>query len=450
MEPSEHPPSVHVGVGPDGSLTYLVDLPPEELPPVHKRDLERAWHAARDAALAQRWGATRGFRFRRADGTHADLALADRDACCWAGAVDGTVGMRNSYGLSVCLRLLALVDLLARVRWADRPVPAATRRRGTGSRTAACRGNHATDPGRAVRRDRIPQPLGPVRLRLGAGGATAPRLTGATAMSRRLALLLPMLLALQQCAPPPPPVGQARADAATLAACREHADAVYDRQNRDSIYTINNRNTPYSANYTPRRGRSRPAATLRLRKHDTRLRAQHRHRRPTAPTRPSLPAARTRPALIRRSRPRWPACQQSAASWRSAMRGSSTAGSVTCWTGSWMQRVATDWLAWELTHSALWVSVIAFCNLAPSVIISPLAGAVADRMDRVRLTVASQFVAAGQAAILVMLILTGLIRVEFIAALAASTAWPRRSPSRPANACCPGWFRAPICRAPWR
>ena len=95
------------------------------------------------------------------------------------------------------------------------------------------------------------------------------------------------------------------------------------------------------------------------------------------------------------------------------------AGSVTCWTGSWMQRVATDWLAWELTHSVLWVSVIAFCNLAPSVLISPLAGAVADRIDRVRLTVASQFIAAGQAAILVALILTGLIRVEFIAALSA-------------------------------
>jgi MFS family permease len=95
------------------------------------------------------------------------------------------------------------------------------------------------------------------------------------------------------------------------------------------------------------------------------------------------------------------------------------AGSVTCWTGSWMQRVATDWLAWELTHSALWVSVIAFCNLAPSVVISPLAGAVADRIDRVRLTMASQFIAAGQAAILVALILSGLIRVEFIAGLSA-------------------------------
>ena len=119
MEPSEHPATVQVGAGPDGSLTYLVDLPPEDLPPVRRRDLERAWHAARDAAIAQRWSTIRFFRFQRPDGSFGDLALADRDACCWAGAVDGTVGLRNSYGLSVCLRLLALVDLLARVRWAD-------------------------------------------------------------------------------------------------------------------------------------------------------------------------------------------------------------------------------------------------------------------------------------------------------------------------------------------
>lgn len=119
MEPREHPASVTVGAGPDGSLTYLVDLPPEELPPVHRRDLERAWDAARNAAIAKRWGVVRGFRFRRCDGSFADLALADRDACCWAGAVEAIVGLRNSYGLSVCFRLLALVELLARVRWAD-------------------------------------------------------------------------------------------------------------------------------------------------------------------------------------------------------------------------------------------------------------------------------------------------------------------------------------------
>lgn len=92
-------------------------------------------------------------------------------------------------------------------------------------------------------------------------------------------------------------------------------------------------------------------------------------------------------------------------------------GSIVCWTGSWIQRIATDWLAWELTHSALWVAIIAFCNLAPSVIISPIAGAVADRMDRVRLTMASQFVTVAQAVILVTLILTGLIRVELMAVI---------------------------------
>ena len=63
-------------------------------------------------------------------------------------------------------------------------------------------------------------------------------------------LMLPLLpvLALLQCAPPPPPTGQAKADAATLTACREHADQVYNRNNRDAIYTISNRDTPFSAN----------------------------------------------------------------------------------------------------------------------------------------------------------------------------------------------------------
>jgi hypothetical protein len=118
MNPSEAPPAVRVCRGPDGLLTYAVDLAPEELPRVRGRDLERAWYAAREAAIASDWGATRGFRFRRADGSVVDLALADRDATCWAGAVDGTVGLTSSYGLSVCLRLLALVDLLARADWA--------------------------------------------------------------------------------------------------------------------------------------------------------------------------------------------------------------------------------------------------------------------------------------------------------------------------------------------
>jgi MFS family permease len=92
-------------------------------------------------------------------------------------------------------------------------------------------------------------------------------------------------------------------------------------------------------------------------------------------------------------------------------------GSVVCWTGSWVQRIATDWLAWQMTHSTLWVGVIAFCNLVPSVVVSPIAGAVADRVDRVKLTMVSQYVAMSQSIILVLLILTGTIRIEFMALL---------------------------------
>jgi hypothetical protein len=108
---------VRVGLDARGA-TYLVDTTPEDLPPVRGRDLERAWYAAREAALAETWGSLRAFRFSRRDGTITDLALADRDACCWAAAVDRIAGLTSIYGLSLCLRLLALVELLARAPWA--------------------------------------------------------------------------------------------------------------------------------------------------------------------------------------------------------------------------------------------------------------------------------------------------------------------------------------------
>jgi hypothetical protein len=118
MEAPEQSPSVRVGQSEDGTYTYVVSQSPETLPAVRGRDLEAAWDAARQAALAARWGAPRAFRFSREDGTVTDLALADRDARCWASAVDRMAGMGNSYGLSIFLRLLALVDLLARATWA--------------------------------------------------------------------------------------------------------------------------------------------------------------------------------------------------------------------------------------------------------------------------------------------------------------------------------------------
>ena len=107
---------IRVGQAEDGTLTYLVDRTPDALPPVRSRDLAAAWDAAREAAAGCAWGARRLLRFRGGGGI-VDLALQDRDARCWAGAVDRLAGLQTSHGLSLCLRLLALVDLLGRASW---------------------------------------------------------------------------------------------------------------------------------------------------------------------------------------------------------------------------------------------------------------------------------------------------------------------------------------------
>ncbi|MBS0560832.1 MAG: hypothetical protein JSR21_12325 [Proteobacteria bacterium] len=117
MEPAEQSPRVRVGQSADGTFVYDLDRSPELLPAVRGRDLEAAWDAAREAALSDRWGAPRCFRFLRSDGSVTDLALADRDARCWAGAVDRLAGIGTCYGLSILLRLLALVALLAEAPW---------------------------------------------------------------------------------------------------------------------------------------------------------------------------------------------------------------------------------------------------------------------------------------------------------------------------------------------
>jgi MFS family permease len=50
--------------------------------------------------------------------------------------------------------------------------------------------------------------------------------------------------------------------------------------------------------------------------------------------------------------------------------------------GLWMYRVALGWYAWELSHSELWVGIVAATQFAPAVIFGPIFGVLADRFDR--------------------------------------------------------------------
>lgn len=100
-------------------VTYLIRATPDALPQVTPRDLDQAWHQARAAALAETSGPALLLRFQSGEAPPTDLALTDTDARCWAEAVDGMRSLDTASGLSLCLRLLALIDLLARETWAS-------------------------------------------------------------------------------------------------------------------------------------------------------------------------------------------------------------------------------------------------------------------------------------------------------------------------------------------
>ena len=76
-----------------------------------------------------------------------------------------------------------------------------------------------------------------------------------------------------------------------------------------------------------------------------------------------------------------------------------------------MYRTAVGWLAWELTHSPGWLGVIAFADLIPTVLLSILSGAFADRFGFMRIIRLSQIMAITLTLGLAALIFSGHINV---------------------------------------
>lgn len=88
-----------------------------------------------------------------------------------------------------------------------------------------------------------------------------------------------------------------------------------------------------------------------------------------------------------------------------------TAGNAVSLIGTWLQRVAVGWLAWQLTHSTVWLGAVAVADLAPTLVLSPFAGLLADRVDRVKLITLTQVTAMFVAALLAALTYWGVITI---------------------------------------
>src|SRR4051794_11025037 len=88
--------------------------------------------------------------------------------------------------------------------------------------------------------------------------------------------------------------------------------------------------------------------------------------------------------------------------------------------GTWLTRVATSWLVYRLTSSALLLGLVGFAGQIPTFLLAPIAGVWVDRWNRHRVLVVTQVLAMVQSALLAVLALTDTITIAHVAVLSAA------------------------------
>jgi MFS family permease len=87
--------------------------------------------------------------------------------------------------------------------------------------------------------------------------------------------------------------------------------------------------------------------------------------------------------------------------------------------GTWLQSVAQAWLVYRLARSALLLGLVGFSGQLPVLLLSPLGGAAADRLDRRRVLLATQSSAMVLALLLGSLTVAHVVTVPAVMAIAA-------------------------------
>lgn len=85
--------------------------------------------------------------------------------------------------------------------------------------------------------------------------------------------------------------------------------------------------------------------------------------------------------------------------------------------GTWMQQIAISWLVYRLTDSVFLLGAVTFANQIPSFLLGPFAGVLADKFNRHRVLLVTQFLSMLQAGTLATLVLTGTVQVWHVLTL---------------------------------
>src|SRR5579872_6606773 len=82
-------------------------------------------------------------------------------------------------------------------------------------------------------------------------------------------------------------------------------------------------------------------------------------------------------------------------------------GACTSSIGTWMQIVAQGWLIYRLSHSAFLLALDQFLAGIPIFLFSLIGGVVADRVERRKVLLGSQYVQMASAILMTVLVWTG-------------------------------------------
>jgi MFS family permease len=96
-------------------------------------------------------------------------------------------------------------------------------------------------------------------------------------------------------------------------------------------------------------------------------------------------------------------------------------GACTSSIGTWMQSVAQNWLVLTLTNSPFFLGLDAFLGQLPIMLFTLIGGVVADRRDRRRVLLASQYTQMTAAFVLATLVYFGVVKIWFVLALSFTT-----------------------------
>jgi predicted MFS family arabinose efflux permease len=105
-------------------------------------------------------------------------------------------------------------------------------------------------------------------------------------------------------------------------------------------------------------------------------------------------------------------------------------GACTSSIGTWMQIVAQGWLIYRLSHSAFLLALDQFLAGIPIFLLSLIGGVVADRTERRKILLISQYIQMACAGVLTLLVATEIVRVwqilslSFVAGVAQSFGGP--------------------------